>query len=52
MKKVILIVFIFAVLWVAITSIAYSFINPSKTQTETFLHIPQSIILNFHEATP
>lgn len=34
-------------LWVAITSCIYSFVNPSKTQTEVFLHIPESCILSF-----
>lgn len=35
------------VLWAACTSQIYGFKNPSKTQTEIFLHIPKSFVLDF-----
>lgn len=39
---------IFALLiWVAITSTIYRFKHPDKTETEAFLHIPRSFILDF-----
>jgi hypothetical protein len=41
------IIFVIILLWVACTSVIYSFINPSKTQTEVFLHLPKSFILDF-----
>lgn len=40
-------VFIGLLLWVACTSMIYSFMNPSKTQTQAFLHITKSFILDF-----
>ena len=35
------------VVWIAITSMIYGFLNPEKTEIQRFLHIPQSFILNF-----
>lgn len=49
MKIALLTMLIAIILWVGITSIIYSFTNPSKTQTEAFFHIPQSMMLNFKE---
>ena len=46
MKKVILEYIIAIILcWVIVTTLAYAFANPKKTQTEIFLHIPKSFIL-------
>lgn len=39
-------------LWIACTSIAYRFINPGKTETEAFLHIPKSMMLDLWETSP
>lgn len=33
--------------WLVGTSIAYRFLNPYKTETEIFIHIPKSFILDF-----
>lgn len=38
-------------LWVSCTSIAYRFVNPLKTETEIFLHIPKSFVLYFRDNT-
>jgi len=48
-KKYIKIIVIGLFLWVSITCVCQSFINPSMTQTEVFLNIPNSFILNFKE---
>jgi hypothetical protein len=37
------------IVWLICTSTAYRFFNPSKTETQIFLHIPQSFILDFKE---
>lgn len=50
MKKhglVIYFVFIGFILWIVCTSLAYRFCNPSKTETEIFLHMPKSFMLDF-----
>lgn len=33
--------------WVAFTSAIYQFKNPWKTQTQVFMHVPESFILDF-----
>lgn len=42
--------FVGILLWTACTSMAYRFINPSKTDVEAFLHIPKSFVLDIWEA--
>jgi len=42
-------VFLGFIFWTSGTSMIYRFKNPSKTQTEVFLHIPKSFILNFYD---
>jgi len=34
-------------LWIVITNIVMAFNNPEMTQTELFLHIPKTFLLNF-----
>lgn len=34
-------------LWVVTTNIVMTFKHPEMTQTQLFLHLPQTIILNF-----
>lgn len=36
------------VLWIVITSTICAFKNPEMTQTQLFLHIPKSFILDFN----
>ncbi len=36
-----------ALVWIAISSTIYNFVNPEKTAVESFLHIPKSFILEF-----
>lgn len=36
-------------IWLAMTSTIFAFKNPSATETERFLHIPRSFILDFKE---
>jgi len=38
---------IILLLWISVTSIIYRFSNKNKTETEIFLHIPKSFILDF-----
>lgn len=45
--KILNIVIIIIIIWVSITTSIYAMKNPSKTQTEVFLHIPKSFILKF-----
>ena len=39
--------FTFCIMWCVFTTTIYTFKHPNKTQTEVFLHIPKSFILNF-----
>jgi hypothetical protein len=39
--------FIICMLWIGLTSLIYGFFNTDKTQTQIFLHIPKSFILDF-----
>jgi len=43
------IIFAICVLWVAITSWVQAFKCPSMTQTQLFLNIPHSVILDFKQ---
>lgn len=46
-KFVINIIIAMIILWTASTTIIQAFKNPSLTQTELFLKIPKSFVLNF-----
>ena len=48
-RTVLAIVLAAVFLWAGITSIIYRFANPAVTETQAFLHIPQSMMLNFKE---
>jgi hypothetical protein len=39
-------------LWLSATSTIYRFANPEKTQTQAFLHIIKSALLDFSEPSP
>ena len=48
MKKKILVSLMFIVmLWIVVTNVIMTFRNPQMTQTQLFLHIPKTVILNF-----
>lgn len=49
LKKRIVIPLAIIFLWIAGTTTVYQFANPEKTFTQALLHIPKSVILNFHE---
>jgi len=36
-------------IWIGITTTIYRFKNKSTTETELFLHIPKSFVLNFND---
>ena len=40
-------ILVFLLLWTGVTSIIARFKNPKLTETELFLRIPKSFILNF-----
>jgi hypothetical protein len=39
-------------LWLSATSTTYRFAHPEKTQTQAFLHIIKSALLDFSEPAP
>lgn len=47
--KAVYAVIVCSCIWIAISSMAYRFNNPNKTETEVFLHIPYSFILIMDE---
>lgn len=48
--KIALIIALFVLTaWAGITSAIYRFSNPEKTETQAFLHLPQSMMLNFKD---
>jgi hypothetical protein len=47
MRKWLKIIMISIVIWTALTSLKYRLLRPDKTETELFLHIPKSFVLNF-----
>ena len=48
LEKLLTIAFTLMVLNMSITCMIYALKNPSKTQTEVFLHIPESFEWNFN----
>jgi len=48
-KGVIVCIVCFIGIWIAITSAIFAFKNPSATETEGFLHIPNSFILDWRK---
>lgn len=48
-KIALLTMLIAIVLWAGLTTAIYRFSNPEKTETQAFLHLPQSMMLNFKE---
>lgn len=46
-KKITYALVAIVVLWVVATNIVMTFKHPEMTQTQLFLHLPQTIILNF-----
>jgi hypothetical protein len=45
--KIIKVILLVILVWMAITNIIQAFKNPKMTNTELFLHIPKSIVLNY-----
>lgn len=48
-KKILTAILMVVSLWIVITNTIMTFRNPQMTQTQLFLHIPKTIILNFDE---
>ena len=48
-KIVLLIALIAAMVWAGITTAIYRFSNPEKTETQAFLHLPNSMMLDFKD---
>lgn len=46
-KRNLVIFILVCILWLGVTNAIYQFKNPEKTETEAFLHIPKSILLDF-----
>jgi len=46
-KPILNLLIIVLVLWVVITNIIMTFKNPEMTQTQLFLHLPKTVLLNF-----
>jgi len=47
-STLIIIIFMIAIMWVSLTTLIQRFSNPHLTETELFLNIPKSFILDFN----
>lgn len=48
LTRIVIVIWV-AGLWIAVTSVIFALKNLSATETERFLHIPRSFILDFKE---
>ena len=45
LRTIFVTIIIFAILWVGISSFLYQMLNPEKTPTQAFYHIPKSFLM-------